>query len=78
MGLIEAQKAHGLAYIRQLGWGILGAIASGGLLALALPPHNVPLLGFVAFVPVLIGCFRALPFAPCFTVCLWRWSPAHW
>jgi len=64
MGLIEAQKAHGLAHIRQLGWGILGAIASGGLLALALPPHNVPLLGFVAFVPVLIGCFHAPPFAP--------------
>jgi apolipoprotein N-acyltransferase len=59
MGFIEVQQERGLSSIRQLGWGTLGAIASGGLLALALPPHDVPLLAFVAFVPVLMASFRA-------------------
>jgi apolipoprotein N-acyltransferase len=64
MGIIEAQQERGLASIRQLGWGTLGAIASGGLLTWALPPTDVPLLGFIAFVPVLIGSFYAPTFVP--------------
>jgi hypothetical protein len=32
MGFIEVQQERGLSSIRQLGWGTLGAIASGGFL----------------------------------------------
>ncbi|MFN3690809.1 MAG: hypothetical protein ACK4UU_07795, partial [Fimbriimonadales bacterium] len=44
------------------------AIASGVLLALALPPYDVPLLGFVAFAPLLVAIwnaprYAALPYA---------------
>jgi apolipoprotein N-acyltransferase len=34
-------------------WAMLGAVASGALLALALPPADVGILGWVAFTPVL-------------------------
>ncbi|GIV08217.1 MAG: apolipoprotein N-acyltransferase [Fimbriimonadales bacterium] len=45
---------------------ILGGVyaaASGALLALALPPYDVPLLGFVAFAPLLAAIFHAPRYA---------------
>jgi apolipoprotein N-acyltransferase len=39
--------------------GLLYAAASGVLLAMALPPYDVPLLGFVAFAPLLVAVWRA-------------------
>jgi apolipoprotein N-acyltransferase len=38
--------------------GLLYAAASGVLLAMALPPYDVPLLGFVAFAPLLAAMFH--------------------
>ncbi|MCX7992187.1 MAG: carbon-nitrogen hydrolase family protein [Fimbriimonadales bacterium] len=43
--------------------GAVYAAASGVLLALALPPYDVPLLGFVAFAPLLVAAFRAPRYA---------------
>lgn len=43
--------------------GVLYAVASGMLLALALPPYDVPLLGFVAFAPLLAAIFHAPRYA---------------
>jgi apolipoprotein N-acyltransferase len=38
---------------------LLAAVASGALLAFALPPFDVPLLGFVALAPTMAAVFRA-------------------
>ncbi|MEN3002677.1 MAG: nitrilase-related carbon-nitrogen hydrolase [Armatimonadota bacterium] len=54
-----------------LRWGVLGALyaaVSGALLAMALPPYDVPLLEFLAFAPLLVAVWRmprytALPYA---------------
>jgi len=43
--------------------GVLYTAASGVLLALALPPYDVPLLGFVALAPLLVAAFRAPRYA---------------
>ncbi|MCL6536220.1 MAG: hypothetical protein K6U77_09125 [Armatimonadetes bacterium] len=38
---------------------LLAAVASGALLAFALPPFDVPLLGFVALAPMMAAVLRA-------------------
>jgi apolipoprotein N-acyltransferase len=57
------QEFYKSRLVRQIVWGLLGATASGVLFGLSLPPYDVPLLGFVAFVPVLVASFYAPPFA---------------
>ncbi|MFN7015797.1 MAG: hypothetical protein ACK4P5_01335, partial [Fimbriimonadales bacterium] len=52
---VSAKSAAILAW----GLGAFYAAASGVLLALALPPYDVPLLGFVAFAPLLVAIWNA-------------------
>jgi apolipoprotein N-acyltransferase len=40
-------------------WKVAGAASSGALFAAALPPYDVPLVGFIAFAPLLAAISRA-------------------
>ncbi len=59
MKLISAPIGIVSSGVGQAVRGLLLAVLSGLLLALALPPYDVPLLGFVALSPLLIAVFQS-------------------